>query len=319
MPRRERSPLTERDTELLVSLYRYGYLTTSQIRRLHFPSLQTTNRRLQYLFRMGYLATMQPRGMREYVDTLTEKGAQVVAESLGVTVTDLLWTAATQLIVDPVLRRVLDVAEFRIALTKECEVSQSPHLVGFVPAHVKSDTDATRRRQIAAEVVADTYNPRHHPDHSPDATFALSTGGVPRLFFLEIDRHVALASDAERGVRHLVDYYDGYWATGAFHRYEEALGLESPVSEFRVLLLVNSKQRIKALQSLLEERPLVRRSECFIWLAERERILDGRPILSTPWMPLRAVRGETCTLEVTPPTSAKREEPPRPRGEARDG
>lgn len=52
----DRAYLTERDTEVMLDIYKYRYLSVSQIKRLHFPSLQTAYRRLRSLTAGGLIS-----------------------------------------------------------------------------------------------------------------------------------------------------------------------------------------------------------------------------------------------------------------------
>ena len=56
-----RAKLTERDVVILVNIYKYRYLSFSQLSRLHFPSVKTAYRRLQTLTALGYLKAFTAR------------------------------------------------------------------------------------------------------------------------------------------------------------------------------------------------------------------------------------------------------------------
>jgi hypothetical protein len=47
--------LTMRDTAVILDVYKYRYLTATQIERLHFPSMQMAWRRLHILTTLGFL------------------------------------------------------------------------------------------------------------------------------------------------------------------------------------------------------------------------------------------------------------------------
>lgn len=88
--------LTERDIAVVTDVYKYRYLSVSQVQRLHFPSLQTTYRRLRGLVASGYLAGFLAPPITEHLYYIEPKGAELVAATLGVEVSDLKWTKASR-------------------------------------------------------------------------------------------------------------------------------------------------------------------------------------------------------------------------------
>lgn len=77
--------LTQRDVEVVLELYKYRYLKTSQIQQLYFPSLQTTNRRLRSLTEQKLVKHFQVPNVSERIYHISQRGASLVANQLGVT------------------------------------------------------------------------------------------------------------------------------------------------------------------------------------------------------------------------------------------
>jgi len=83
-----RAKLTERDVVILVNIYKYRYLSFSQLSRLHFPSLKTAYRRLQTLTALGYLKAFTAPSIPERIFYLDKEGAEIVAGQMQVSVED---------------------------------------------------------------------------------------------------------------------------------------------------------------------------------------------------------------------------------------
>src|SRR4051812_17057263 len=84
--------LTERDLAVLLDVYKYRYLTVSQIARLHFPSRQTAYRRLRGLTTMKLLVGFTAPTLTEHMYFLSKGGAAAVAGTLGTQLDDLPWS-----------------------------------------------------------------------------------------------------------------------------------------------------------------------------------------------------------------------------------
>lgn len=294
MTRPSRACLTQRDEAVLLSLLKHRYLTTSQLRRLHFPSAQTAGRRLRRLRERGYVAAIEVPGVHEYVETLAERGAEAVAATLGVTRGDIdavPWSE--QAPSDTELRHALAVADFRIALTIACSASHRVALLGFVAGHLEDWPDAApRRRRLVRHVVIDRYDPQMRIVHDPDAVFMLDVGGQKRLFFLEIDRMIAFDASGVRSFAHIVDFYENLRTSGTFKRYLEILELPVPTCVVRVLVVAASETRARALVAYAAALPRVRQLADLFWIAPRT-VLQVRNIVETRWYPAapRAVGG----------------------------
>src|SRR5690349_7360510 len=128
--------LTERDYELLASIFKYRYLSTPQVQRIHFPSTQTALRRLRRLSEGGYITTFKSTACPDRIATLSRLGAEAVVERLAVPMGDLSWEGRRQRPKDYLfLQHFLAASDFRITLAKACTEHSSLELLGFIPEH----------------------------------------------------------------------------------------------------------------------------------------------------------------------------------------
>lgn len=259
--------LTERDTAVVVDVYKYRYLKASQIADLHFPSQQTANRRLRSLVDQGYISYFTVPNIEERIYRITTAGAKLVAQVLGVAPGDLLWSKGTSPPKDYYfVQHFAAVSDFRIMLTKACEGSEVD-LLGFIPEYYGKRHASGRVTKYIKDVVFDVRNPREKISHTPDAVFALSKGGKPALFFLEIDRGTESLSNPERGVYKMIRFYEGLAKSGRFKGYGEDFG-GAEFKVFRLLIVTTSPVRVRNMRETLgalEQGSVFFR---FIWLTD---------------------------------------------------
>lgn len=279
--------LTERDVALLLSVYKYRYLSTGQVQALHFPSAQTALRRIRVLARGGFLTPFRAPGVEEQLVTLTERGAQTVAEHLLVPLPELGWTKRRGEPRDHYfLKHFLAVSDFRIALTRASAAVPDLTLLGFIPDYVGERTATGGLARHIRDVTCDIEEPRHKVAHTPDAVFALARGGKPALFFLEVDRGTEVLTDPARGFLKTLRFYLGYLQGEAYQRYRDDFRVAESFRAFRVLVVTATDQRLANIRTvgghLRAASAHVRR---FIWLTTL-RAVSARTILSPIWVPL---------------------------------
>src|SRR5215471_8617232 len=83
--------ITPRDITAIMSLYRFRYLTGSQLQRLHFPSLAAMWRRVHALLDMGFIKAFSAPHIPERIFYLDKKGAEIVAIESCVAMEELHW------------------------------------------------------------------------------------------------------------------------------------------------------------------------------------------------------------------------------------
>jgi hypothetical protein len=279
-----RTRLTQRDEAVLLSLLKYRYLTTSQVRRLHFPSAQTAGRRLRRLRDGGYIVAMQVPGVDEDVKMLSDRGTEAVAATLGVTRGDLECASPPEPSAEAGVRQWLAVGDFRIALTVACRASSRVKMLGFIPGHYNTGSEQPQR--LVHHVLIDRYDGRTRIAHDPDAVFALDVASACRLFFLEFDRAISPDMNDARSFAHLVDFYENLRTSGAFQRYLDLMEIPDRAAIVRVLVVAPTDARARRLVAYATSLPPVRRLTGLFWIASRS-VLKDTDILNARWYPVR--------------------------------
>lgn len=264
-------PITERDTDVLLSVYRYRYLTTSQVMRLHFPSARTAQRRLSTLATQKLLRHFTVPNLNERTYMLTTRGANLVAELLNVSPEDLLWSAGTKPPKDYYfMKHFCAISDFRITLTKATERSPVT-LLGFIPEHYGAKHLSGRVTKYIKDVAFSITDPKEKISHTPDAVFALGKESKQALYFLEIDRGTETISNPEKGIRKMIRFYEGYAREGKYKGYAEDFHC-APFSRFRLLIVTTSPRRVENIRSMLgtSAPPLYR----FFWLTTFDQVSE---------------------------------------------
>ena len=278
------SKLTGRDLDVVVDIYKYRYLTTSQIKELHFPSLQTTNRRLRALTTLGLVSFFEVANVPERIYRLTSAGARSVAEALGTPEEELLWKARSTPPKDYYfMRHFAAVTDFRIMLTQAC-LQEGVELLGFVPEHYGVKHKSGKLRSYIRDVVADVAAPGEKIAHTPDGVFALQRDQSPALFFLEIDRGTESISSVERGIARMIRFYEGLAESGKYQAYAEDFRC-STFKNFRLLLVTTTEKRMQNMRDQLGIRanPLF----SYFWLSFQSN-LSPLTVFGPIWRSLSA-------------------------------
>lgn len=240
--------LTERDSNLILDVFRYKYLSVSQIQRLHFPSLQVTYRRLRALTGLGFLKGFLAPSIEQHLYYLGGQGAKWVAAQLNIEVSQLGFNRTTRPPENGLfIKHLLGMNDFRIALSLACQNSVFS-LRGFIPEYVgEKALEGNNVKKYIRDVVSDVANPNTQISHTPDAVFCLERNSKQALFFLEIDRGTEVVSNPQKGVLKSVDFYSSYLVSGQYQRYQDDFQCP-PLKAFRVLYVTSSEERISNIQ-----------------------------------------------------------------------
>ncbi len=277
--------LTSRDLAVILDVYKYRYLSVSQVERLHFPSKRTAWRRLQALTALKYLKAFSVPHIPERIFYLDKHGAEIVASEMQVTVADLQWYRYIKAPKDYYfLRHFLAINDFRILITKSCETNPIT-LKGFIPEYIGEKTTTGNVKKYIRDRVCDVTNHAYEHSHTPDSVFCLEKDGKPALFFFELDRGGEVISDPEKGFLKCVVFYLNYRTEGKFNRYSEDFNCP-PFSEFRVLFITPSGERIKNIRAAVTALPFPDESiKRFFWITTQARLSrDG--IFGSIWVSL---------------------------------
>jgi hypothetical protein len=255
---------TKRDVAVLVDVYKYRYLSVSQVEALHFPSRRTAYRRLQALTALSYLKAFTVPSIPERIYYLDKPGAEVVAGEMQVEVDDLNWHRSMRAPKDYYfLRHFLAINDFRIALTRACEDSPMT-LLGFIPEYVGEKTREGNVKKYLRDQVCDITNTSRRISHTPDAAFALGKEGKAALFFVEIDRGIEVLNDPEKGFLKCISFYLNYWSERKFNRYEQEFG--GQFQTFRTLIVTSSEKRLENMREAVTKYPFPNNyAKRFLW------------------------------------------------------
>src|SRR5687768_3159992 len=205
---------TGRDVAVIVDVYKYRYLSVSQIQALHFPSKRTAWRRLQALTTQGYLKAFIVPNITEGVFYVDRAGAEVVAGEMQVGFDDLYWHSSMKAPKDYYfLRHFLGINDFRIHLTLACEESGIAFL-GFIHEYIGEKTEKGILKKYLRDQVCDITNSNAILSHTPDGVFALEKNGSAALFFLEIDR----GTENMKAFFNCIAFYLNYWTGKQFKK-----------------------------------------------------------------------------------------------------
>ena len=187
--------LTMRDIAVILDVYKYRYLTATQIMKLHFPSMPMAWRRLSILTTLHYLKAFTTPNINERIFYLDRQGAAIVAGELLVDIDSLSWERSRAPKDYFFLKHFLAINDFRILITKASQQSDIS-LLGFIPEYVGEQTKEGFVKKYIRDKISD-LNPSAFKEysHTPDAVFSLEKDGKSALFFLEIDRGGEIISD----------------------------------------------------------------------------------------------------------------------------
>jgi hypothetical protein len=258
---------TNRDKNILIDVYSYRYLSSSQIERLHFPSKRTSQRRLQTLLELGYLKSFTTPNLFERIFYLDKKGAEVIASEWKTEIASLDWHRHSQPKDYYFLKHFLAINDFQITLTRAC--LHSPlQLIGFIPEYIGEQT----KKGYVKKYIRDSVKSL---SHTPDAVFALQKNNKPALFFAEIDRGTEVITDPEKGLLKAIIFYLNYWQAKGYSRYEKDFKCQFETS--RVLILTTTQTRLQHIREVVTKLDFnpkyVKR---FLWgTTEKEKIFSS--------------------------------------------
>lgn len=262
--------ITTRDIKVILDVYKFRYLSTTQVQTLHFPSRQTANRRLRLLMEAGYVKGYQAPSIEDRIFYLTPKGASLVADTLQVPVEALRFRRIADAAKDYYfLKHFLQINDFRISLTLSLKTQSELSLLGFIPESYGEKTEGGGVVKYIRDFVCDIKDPQQRINFTPDAVFALEKGKNAALFFLEIDRGTEILSDPEKGFLKSVTFYYNYFISNKYQRYIEDFKCES-FRGFRVLFVTTTEARLSNMRAAASDANL--KETRFIWLTTVSQI-----------------------------------------------
>ena len=257
LPRFRRAPdirpiqLTERDREIIRTVYRHRFLRSTHITALLGGSPAQLLRRLQLLFHHGYLE--RPRAQIDYfhrggsqpiVYGIGSKGAAFLRQDSGSVRRDLNWSQKNRGIGRLFLEHALLISDVMVGFELVCRKSGRVRLL--TGDHLPLPHDLRNHREPFRWRV--TLNNRQKLGLIPDQVFALEfTDKLPgrsrAFFFLEADRAtmpVMRQNLSQTSFFRKLLAYQATWRLGIHH---SRFGFP----RFRVLTVTSSPQRMENL------------------------------------------------------------------------
>ncbi len=280
----KRFKFTERDSLLLVDLYKHRFLTITQLQRLHFPSMQTAYRRMRLLKSARYVSSFTVANIDESIFTVSTAGLQAVGEALGVDREQLKWSETKAKPRDYYfMRHFLAINDFRITLKLACEAS-GIRLLGFIPDYYGEKTDKGAVTKYIRDVICDVARDRQEVSHTPDGVFALERDGKAALFFLEIDRGTEVVGDSDKGVLKSIRFYTNYLLDGKYQRYTKDFGVQE-FKGFRSLYVTTAPARLSNIRQAVAKLDIPQKAQRFHWITT-EHELTTQSIFTPIWLSL---------------------------------
>lgn len=266
--------LQPRDVRILLTIYAYGFLSRSQLQRLHFSGLYRACRRLRKLYDHAYLDRLWvPRtalGLPDPVDQpLAITGSPPALYRLG--------PAGVPLVARH-LEEDLDLVRKRAKLAPKPSILAHDYLLNEL--RVQLELQVASHPELALERWVsgpDCFARYEHLDptlndravtrvFNPDGFFRLHRGEGVHAAFVEIDLGT---ESVQRRFRDKIQTYRNYVRSGQFL---ERFGQR----RFRVLTVTTSEQRIRNLARIAEEHNA---GQAF-WFTTRDELLAGADFLA---------------------------------------
>ena len=260
-----RMRLTERDVAVVLAVYAYRVLRRDQIQRMFFTGKNTANERLKRLYQHGYLdrrwlPVEYGQGSSQALYLLAERGAQLVAASVGVDRAAIDWKDAHNRVRSPFLEHLLMTNEVRLALT----LAARRH--GYAVERWL-DEETLKAHAEGVNVTREDGTARHVP-LVPDGYFSLDLGDRRAHFFLEIDR----ATEANRRWADKVRAYQRYAHSGRYAARYQARSL-------RVLSVTTGRKRLDNLKRTTERAG----GDAMFWFASVGDVAPSKALVQPVW------------------------------------
>lgn len=229
--------LTERDLQIVQTVYAYRVLTTQQLQALFFPSAHQAYARLSLLYQHGYLdrkfqGAYLDKMNRSVLYVLDKRGAELLRAERGL---DVEWSSHTKQVGLPFLEHTLAINTVRVAIVQACQ--QNPDFAVLEwrsEGDLKADYDYVSIRSEMGKTMSVSV--------IPDSYFVLQTPRGIAHFFLEQD----MGSMTTKRFKQKILAYQAYYANGLYEKRYQTKSL-------RVLTITSSQARVDSLLRSTEE------------------------------------------------------------------
>lgn len=260
-----RMRLTERDIKVALAVYDYRVLKREQIQQLFFPSKNTANDRLNRLYQQGFLERRwlpveYGQGMGQALYLLAERGADLVAEQLGMDRAAVTWKQAYNEVGALFLEHTLMVNQVRIVFTVAAERA------GYTIDRWTKEEELKAEREYVS--IRTDRGTQRRVAVIPDGYFILNLGDKRAHFFLEVDR----ATEANKRWAQKVQSYLVYTQSGGYEKRFQTRSL-------RVLTVTTSEKRLNNLKRTTEQAG----GERLFWFATLQEIERAKALTEPIW------------------------------------
>jgi len=257
--------LTQRDLKVVELVEDYHLLTTSQIQKLLYPSMQKAQTRLYRIWKSGlvkrfpYPVLLREHGRGEYIYHVNRKPKMSMTGVMHTT----------------------DLNDIRIAFAMACLESEQIEMIDFIPEYKgRIDSDGMMRR-IVEDRVRIRGREKTEQRFIPDGVMCLEKRATRKrvLLFIELDlgsEKLVTRRDGSYSVVRKLEVYKEYLRQEGYGRYSERFGHE--FRGFRVLVIMSNQQRIQRLRKELTLKGIKK----FVWFTQKSGI-KAETILKEIW------------------------------------
>jgi len=259
--------ISDRDIEIIKLAYEYRFLNSRQIQGLIKGSDQVILRRLQKLFHHGYLDRPVSQivfsnplmGYQNMVYGLGDKGADLLADKLGIDRGNILWKEKNKEAGERYIQHTLMISDFRACLTMALEDIPDTEIIFWK----RENTEELREKH---QVVVIEVGRQRKLAVVPDGFFCIEESGDCMYFFVEADRST-MTND--RFQNKMKGYYF-WWRQGGPKKV-----FDMDIESFRVLTLTRSKARTENLIQTARNITEIKDSIMFWFACEEDYQLDN--------------------------------------------
>lgn len=277
-PRFEKKPkvigniiIQKRDIEIIKLVWEYRFLSSEQIQALVEGSDQVKLRRLQKLYHHGYLDRPFSQivfsnpllGPKKMVYGLGDRGADLLAEAYNIDRGKIKWDEKNKEVREQYIQHTLMVSEFRACLTLSLKNNPGTELRWLM-----GDNQEMRQEVRFKEDGKEKRLPI-----IPDGFFQIDDPGGKMYFFLEADRSTMTNARYYNKMR-------AYWLW-----WKQGLPKNLDISNFRVLTIARTKQRMENLIKTTKSVDDSQRGSYMFWFASIDNyvLIEPKNILGSIW------------------------------------
>jgi hypothetical protein len=280
--------VTDNDVAIVREIGRHRFVRSTHIASIVDRSVDRTNDRLLLLFHAGYVD--RPRAQLDYYPTsgsapmvyaLTEPGARLLSERLGMDCANVEWSRRNREAGRPFIEHQLEIVDFYVALRRDVRcrndirLLDSEQLIAAFPEQTRN-----MRNPLALRVSLSHNGNVQEIGLIPDMIFGLLfSDGSRRCFMVEIDRGTMPVSRADITQTSFERKMRAYLAAHATGQHEERFGWKN----FRILTVTTDRHRMRSMMESLQKQHILQSpGAALFFFAVRDELRTSDP-LTHPW------------------------------------